>query len=423
MSFDHVGKSCCGRGGRGGSITSGTDGCVGARGGEVIGRGVVLGVFKSSLWENYGGAIGVFREESSEVDGGLGSKVVSEPLLEKLLISRPGADLQNSGPNAKLPILKLGNYEMYLQNLRRWDNSYIDVYHCTRQRRKDIKRNDVTKSDNTTKAMETMEDTSKAMLVIDGASLLRVIMAEEEQVQTTWLLWHFQTQSEFEKVKQEKEGIKFKIEKFDKASKDLEKLLGSQITDKSKKGLGYNVVPPRHPLIYNRPKKLDLSYSSLDEFKEPEFKGYSFENSKQDSNIVCDKKSDDSKENSDDSLVKEQDHMSKVALLKITKVLEGSEKSGMVRSQTIGSEFVMLTRTPVNTVRPRIVNTARSYRTPVNTVRPRVVNTARPNRTSVNAARANGFNAGKPQHDDKGFVDSRCSRHMTGNIAYLSDFK
>ncbi|GJU91244.1 hypothetical protein Tco_1303667 [Tanacetum coccineum] len=40
------------------------------RGGEVIGRGVVLGVFKSSLWENYGGAIGVFREESSEVDGG-----------------------------------------------------------------------------------------------------------------------------------------------------------------------------------------------------------------------------------------------------------------------------------------------------------------------------------------------------------------
>ncbi|GJW62521.1 putative ribonuclease H-like domain-containing protein [Tanacetum coccineum] len=30
---------------------------------------------------------------------------------------------------------------------------------------------------------------------------------------------------------------------------------------------------------------------------------------------------------------------------------------------------------------------------------------------------------GKPQQDDKGFVDSGCSRHMTGNIAYLSDFK
>ncbi|GJY83759.1 putative ribonuclease H-like domain-containing protein [Tanacetum coccineum] len=30
---------------------------------------------------------------------------------------------------------------------------------------------------------------------------------------------------------------------------------------------------------------------------------------------------------------------------------------------------------------------------------------------------------GKPQHDDKGFVDSGCSRHMTGNITYLLDFK
>ncbi|GJX11159.1 retrovirus-related pol polyprotein from transposon TNT 1-94, partial [Tanacetum coccineum] len=68
----------------------------------------------------------------------------------------------------------------------------------------------------------------------------------------------------------EKEGIEFKIEKFDKASKDQDKLLGSQITYKSKKGLGYNVVPPPHPIIYNRPKKLDLSYSGLDEFKDPE---------------------------------------------------------------------------------------------------------------------------------------------------------
>ncbi|GKD77028.1 hypothetical protein Tco_1339649, partial [Tanacetum coccineum] len=33
--------------------------------------------------------------------------------------------------------------------------------------------------------------------------------------------------SEFEKVKQEKEGIEFKIGKIDKASKDLDKLLGS----------------------------------------------------------------------------------------------------------------------------------------------------------------------------------------------------
>ncbi|GKC32511.1 hypothetical protein Tco_1039805, partial [Tanacetum coccineum] len=40
----------------------------------------------------------------------------------------------------------------------------------------------------------------------------------------------------------------------------------------------YSAVPPPHPLIYNRPKKLDLSYFGLDEFKEPEFKGYGLEN-------------------------------------------------------------------------------------------------------------------------------------------------
>ncbi|GJX15742.1 retrovirus-related pol polyprotein from transposon TNT 1-94 [Tanacetum coccineum] len=91
-----------------------------------------------------------------------------------------------------------------------------------------------------------------------------------------------------------------------KTSKDLDQLLGSQITDKSKKGLGYSTVLPPHPLIYNRPNKLDLSYSGLDEFKEPEFKGHGPENSKQESNVVCENESNNSKENSDKSLVKEQ---------------------------------------------------------------------------------------------------------------------
>ncbi|GJU83908.1 putative ribonuclease H-like domain-containing protein [Tanacetum coccineum] len=71
-----------------------------------------------------------------------------------------------------------------------------------------------------------------------------------------------------------------------KSPKDLDKLLGNQITDKSKKGLGYSALLPPHPLIYNRPNKLDLSYSGLDEFKEPEFKGYGTKNSEQESNVA-----------------------------------------------------------------------------------------------------------------------------------------
>ncbi|GJX18865.1 hypothetical protein Tco_0221542 [Tanacetum coccineum] len=362
--------------------------------------------------------------------------------------------------------------------------------------------------------------------------------------------------SEFEKVKQEKEGIEFKIEKFDKASKDLDQLLGSQITDKSKKGLGYSVVPPPHPLIYNRPKKLDLSYSGLDEFKEPEFKGYGPENSKQESNIVCDKKSDNSKENSDNSLVKEQVskdtssfvesslNVDKETVFPVDKKVESVKPKNhekpvkksvryaeMYRSQTprgnqrnwngqksnqLGSDFVMYNkacficgsfnhvqaqckyhqregmvygntykrvnynyttnRTHPNAQRnmvPRAVlmktglktfNTARTVNTAhpkstvfsakpiscfskiaqstvrrpfqtkttltnkrfthkVNTAKAQAVNTARPNSAVVNVVRVNQANAGKPQQDDRGFVNSGCSRHMTGNISYLLDFK
>ncbi|GKF28919.1 hypothetical protein Tco_0095261 [Tanacetum coccineum] len=73
----------------------------------------------------------------------------------------------------------------------------------------------------------------------------------------------------------------------------------------TRKGLGYSAVPPPHLLIYNRPNKLDLSYSSLDEFKELEFKGYGPKDSEQESNVVCDKELDNSKENSVESLVEE----------------------------------------------------------------------------------------------------------------------
>ncbi|GKF95618.1 hypothetical protein Tco_0288353, partial [Tanacetum coccineum] len=67
--------------------------------------------------------------------------------------------------------------------------------------------------------------------------------------------------TELEKVKEEKDGFEFKIAKFEKSSKDLDQLLASQITDKSRKGFGYNAVPSPHPLILNRPTPLDLSYS------------------------------------------------------------------------------------------------------------------------------------------------------------------
>ncbi|GJY72831.1 ribonuclease H-like domain-containing protein [Tanacetum coccineum] len=82
--------------------------------------------------------------------------------------------------------------------------------------------------------------------------------------------------NELEKLKQEKERNQLKIENFDSASKSLDKLIGSQIPDKSRKGVGfvsYNAVPPPPTGLFS-PLNLDLSYSGLEEFQHPEFEGY-----------------------------------------------------------------------------------------------------------------------------------------------------
>ncbi|GJU11570.1 putative ribonuclease H-like domain-containing protein [Tanacetum coccineum] len=122
--------------------------------------------------------------------------------------------------------------------------------------------------------------------------------------------------TELEKVKEEKEGFEFKIAKFEKSAKDLDQLLASQITDKSKKGFGYNVVPSPHPLILNRLTPLDLSYSGLEEFKQPEVNEYGPRDSSLKPTTGCDKESDNSKENIDDSLKQQQKIDSKTSSVK-----------------------------------------------------------------------------------------------------------
>ncbi|GKE33221.1 hypothetical protein Tco_1452543 [Tanacetum coccineum] len=66
-------------------------------------------------------------------------------------------------------------------------------------------------------------------------------------------------------VQKEKDGIQSNVDKFENASKSLNKIIESQIVDNCKKGLGYNAVPP--PLIRNfMPPKPDLSFTGLEEF-------------------------------------------------------------------------------------------------------------------------------------------------------------
>ncbi|GJQ95050.1 hypothetical protein Tco_0006189 [Tanacetum coccineum] len=78
---------------------------------------------------------------------------------------------------------------------------------------------------------------------------------------------------QIEKLKKEKESNQIKIDKFENASKSLDKLIGSQISNNNRKGVGYNVVPPPPTGLF-APPTIDLSSSGLKEFQQPEFEGY-----------------------------------------------------------------------------------------------------------------------------------------------------
>ncbi|GKF05663.1 hypothetical protein Tco_0036331, partial [Tanacetum coccineum] len=109
--------------------------------------------------------------------------------------------------------------------------------------------------------------------------------------------------SELEKLKQEKEINQLKIENFDNASISLDKLIGSRITDKSRKGVGiisYDAIPPPPTGLFS-PPSLDLSNSGLEEFQQPEFKGYGPKTSKS----VSEDTSNEVRESPDASLVEE----------------------------------------------------------------------------------------------------------------------
>ncbi|GJS95153.1 ribonuclease H-like domain-containing protein [Tanacetum coccineum] len=109
--------------------------------------------------------------------------------------------------------------------------------------------------------------------------------------------------NQLEKLKQEKESNQLKIENFDNASKSLDKLIGSQITDKSRKGVGfvsYNAVPPPPTGLFS-PPTLDLSNSGLEEFQQPEFEGYGPKTSKSVSEVI----SNEVRETPDAPLVEE----------------------------------------------------------------------------------------------------------------------
>ncbi|GJV59548.1 hypothetical protein Tco_1465648 [Tanacetum coccineum] len=84
---------------------------------------------------------------------------------------------------------------------------------------------------------------------------------------------------QIEKLKKEKESNQINIDNFENASKSLDKLIGSQISDNNRKGVGYNAVPPPPTGLF-APPTVDLSNSGLKEFQQTKFEGYGLKENK-----------------------------------------------------------------------------------------------------------------------------------------------
>ncbi|GJY96473.1 putative ribonuclease H-like domain-containing protein [Tanacetum coccineum] len=237
--------------------------------------------------------------------------------------------------------------------------------------------------------------------------LTRAIWQMMKSLQT-WLLWLFQTlriefnksefnlatykrglafvkrqlvfykknelKSELEKLSKKKKAINLKLKILIMLLRSLDKLIRSQITDKSRKGVGfvsYNVVPPPPTGLFS-PPKFDLSNSGLEEFQQPEFEGYGPKTSKSVSEDI----SNEVRESPDAPLVKE---------------LVSDDKTLGQKQLYYYAKFLV------------VVNAVRQIR--------------------LFKLMLSLSMLGSSTKEDQGYVDSGCSRHMTGNMSYLSDFK
>ncbi|GJS02895.1 hypothetical protein Tco_0319403 [Tanacetum coccineum] len=249
--------------------------------------------------------------------------------------------------------------------------------------------------------------------------------------------------------------------------------------------VSYNVVPPP-PIRLFSPPNLDLSNSGLEEFQQPEFEGYGPKTSKSVSEDTSNEVRESPDASLVEKLVSNDKLEKKTVFPTVAKInfancnyhqrermISGNnytrvnynystKKAHPSAHRNIVPRAVLMktglrplnTARLVNTTHPKtIVYSARpmscfsksaqstvkspysikttltnkNYSQKVNTAngsfytaRPKAVNTARPNSAVVNVVRAN---QGHPQKEDQGYVDSGCSRHMTWNMSYLSDFK
>nr|GEU41400.1 hypothetical protein [Tanacetum cinerariifolium] len=189
----------------------------------------------------------------------------------------------------------------------------------------------------------------------------------------------------------QKDEIQLTIENFKNSSKSLGKLIDSQIADKCKASLGYNAVPPPYTRNF-LPSKPDLS--DLQEFlnkfivSEPIVKKPIVETNE--AKASADKPKDVRK-NFSPSLIKDW----------ISDSEDEAESRPKIKKKTVKPSFSKI----------EFVKSKDQIQ---------VSDGLGPQKMLIFLPNMQG----NPQQDlqEKGMIDSRCSRHMTGNMSYLTNY-
>ncbi|GKB07898.1 hypothetical protein Tco_0836182 [Tanacetum coccineum] len=248
---------------------------------------------------------------------------------------------------------------------------------------------------------------------------------------------------------EKKDEIQLIVENFENSSKNLSKLIDSQIVDKCKTGLRYNAVPPPYTRNFMPPKP-DLSFSSLEEFTsepiviKPIIKNNEAKASEANPKAV--------RKNNGALIIEDWVSESEEEDVPQAKIEKKTVKPSFAKIEFVkpkGKTARKTAKQRVNTVKDKNVNAARP-KAVVNAARPKaVVNVVKGNNVNTFKASAcwvwklktkiqvsDGLGPqkklifltnvqGNPQMDlhDKGVIGSRCSRHMTGNMSYLTDYE
>ncbi|GJZ54436.1 hypothetical protein Tco_0609321 [Tanacetum coccineum] len=275
--------------------------------------------------------------------------------------------------------------------------------------------------DSSRRTVNVEETSSKAMLAIDGAGFNWSYMADDE-VPTNMALMAF-LDSE---VHNDKTCSKTCLKSFETLKTQLDDLrIEFNKSEFNLANYKRGLASVEEQLVYYKKNK---------EFQQPEFEGYGPKTSKN----VSEDTSNEVRESLDAPMVEKlvSDDKSQTPrgnqrnwnnqkltaiIIKGKRVVSGNNYTRVNYNYSAKKTHPSAHRNMV----PRAVLIKTGLRS-LNTARP--VNTAHPKTTVYSARPMSHFSksaqsTGHPQKEDQGYVDSGCSRHMTGNMSYLSDFK